>query len=59
MTYVFGGFRVDSEVREISGAAGVVHLTRKALDLLLLLLERRPNAVSKEHISHACGPRPS
>jgi DNA-binding winged helix-turn-helix (wHTH) protein len=50
MTYAFGAVRVDADARVISGTAGLVHLTRKAFDLLLLLLENRPNAVSKEQI---------
>ncbi len=33
-----------------SPSAGPVHLTRKAFDLLLLLLETRPNAVTKDQI---------
>jgi DNA-binding winged helix-turn-helix (wHTH) protein len=41
---------VDADARSISSAEGSVHLTRKAFDLLLLLLECRPNAVSKEQI---------
>jgi DNA-binding winged helix-turn-helix (wHTH) protein len=50
MTYAFGPVRVDDQARLISGTAGPVHLTRKGFDLLLLLLENRPNAVSKEQI---------
>jgi DNA-binding winged helix-turn-helix (wHTH) protein len=50
VTFVLGDIRVDADARVISSTAGVVHLTRKAFDLLLLLLENRPNAVSKEQI---------
>ena len=50
MTYAFGSVRVDADARVISRTAGAVHLTRKGFDLLLLLLENRPNAVSKEEI---------
>lgn len=50
MTYTFGAVRVDGDSRVISSTAGPVHLTRKGFDLLLLLLENRPNAVSKEQI---------
>ena len=50
MTYAFGPVRVDADARVISSTAGTVHLTRKGFDLLLLLLENRPNAVSKEEI---------
>jgi len=51
VTYTFGLVRVDAGARVISSTAGSVHLTRKGFDLLLLLLENRPNAVSKEQIS--------
>jgi DNA-binding winged helix-turn-helix (wHTH) protein len=50
VTYTFGPIRVDADARVISSTAGSVHLTRKGFDLLLLLLENRPNAVSKEQI---------
>ena len=50
VTYAFGSVRVDADARVISSTAGTVHLTRKGFDLLLLLLENRPNAVSKEEI---------
>jgi DNA-binding winged helix-turn-helix (wHTH) protein len=48
--YAFGPLRVDTDARVISSTAASVHLTRKGFDLLLLLLENRPNAVSKEQI---------
>jgi DNA-binding winged helix-turn-helix (wHTH) protein len=48
--YAFGSVLVDADARSISGAEGSVHLTRKAFDLLLLLLECRPKAVSKDDI---------
>ena len=50
MTYTFGSVRVDADIRSIVGPAGEVRLTRKAWELLVLLLERRPNAVSKAEI---------
>lgn len=50
VTYAFGAIRVDADARVISRTSGPVHLTRKGFDLLLLLLENRPNAVSKEQI---------
>lgn len=50
MKYAFGRICVDADARRVSGATGVVHLTRKAFDLLLLLLERRPDAVAKDEI---------
>ena len=50
MTYTFGSLTVDVEARRVSSAGRPVHLTRKAFDLLLVLLDQRPNAVSKEQI---------
>jgi DNA-binding winged helix-turn-helix (wHTH) protein len=50
VTYAFGRLVVDAGARTLSSASGPVHLTRKAFDLLLLLLERRPRAVSKQEI---------
>ena len=50
MKYAFGSVSVDADARSISSAEGPVHLTRKAFDLLLLLLERRSKAVSKDDI---------
>jgi DNA-binding winged helix-turn-helix (wHTH) protein len=56
VTYTFGSVRVDADTRGISGPAGEVRLTRKAWELLLLLLERRPNAVSKSEIHERVWP---
>ena len=50
MKYAFGGVSVDADTRSISSAEGSVHLTRKAFDLLLLLLECRSKVVSKDDI---------
>lgn len=50
MKYTFGNVRVDADARSVSCDAGPLHLTRKAFDLLNLLLESRPNAVSKAQI---------
>jgi DNA-binding winged helix-turn-helix (wHTH) protein len=48
VTYAFGGICVNARARSVSNAAGPIHLTRKAFELLLLLLENQPHAVSKE-----------
>jgi DNA-binding winged helix-turn-helix (wHTH) protein len=48
--YTFGRISVDASARTILVAGEPVHLTRKAFDLLLLLLEQRASAVSKEAI---------
>jgi DNA-binding winged helix-turn-helix (wHTH) protein len=48
--YTFGRISVDANSRTIAVAAEPVHLTRKAFDLLLLLIEHRASAVSKDVI---------
>ena len=50
MTYTFGRISVDGSARTIAVAREPAHLTRKAFDLLLLLLEHRGSAVSKDSI---------
>jgi DNA-binding winged helix-turn-helix (wHTH) protein len=50
VTYTFGSLCIDAGARTLSSTERAVHLTRKAFDLLLLLIERQPNAVSKEQI---------
>jgi DNA-binding winged helix-turn-helix (wHTH) protein len=50
MNLRFGEFQFDSGTRLLSRGTEPVHLTPKALELLNLLLEQRPNAVSKDDI---------
>jgi DNA-binding winged helix-turn-helix (wHTH) protein len=50
MRYTFGDITLDTGTRTIASGAVPVHLTRKAFDLLVLFLESRPDAVSKEQI---------
>jgi DNA-binding winged helix-turn-helix (wHTH) protein len=50
VTYEFGNVRVDARARTASVSGLPVHLTRKALDLLLLLLEHADTVVSKDQI---------
>ena len=50
MKYTFGRISVDGSARTIAVAREPAHLTRKAFDLLLLLLEHRGSAVSKDSI---------
>ena len=50
MQLAFGDYEIDSERRLLMRAGKSVALTPKALELLLLLIERRPNAVSKREI---------
>jgi DNA-binding winged helix-turn-helix (wHTH) protein len=46
----FGSFVLDFEARQLERGGHPVHLTPKALELIALLVERRPNAVSKAEI---------
>jgi DNA-binding winged helix-turn-helix (wHTH) protein len=46
----FGEFELDSAARQLSRRGGAIHLSRKAFDLLNVLLARRPNVVSKEEL---------
>ena len=46
----FGSFVLDQGARLVTRDTQPVHLTAKALDLLLLLASRRPDAVSKKDI---------
>jgi DNA-binding winged helix-turn-helix (wHTH) protein len=50
MRLTFGNVLFDSGTRQVWRNDVEVHLTRHAFDLLALLIERRPNAVSKEEI---------
>jgi DNA-binding winged helix-turn-helix (wHTH) protein len=50
MKVAFGRFAFDSETRELLEDSRRVHLSPKAFDLLRLLLERRPNVVSKTEL---------
>jgi DNA-binding winged helix-turn-helix (wHTH) protein len=43
----FGGFVLDSEMRQLSASGAEVHLSPKAFDLLCTLVASRPNVVSK------------
>jgi DNA-binding winged helix-turn-helix (wHTH) protein len=43
----FGEFVVDTDQRRVFARRGEVHLARKAFDLLSVLLENRPKALSK------------
>jgi DNA-binding winged helix-turn-helix (wHTH) protein len=50
VTTRFGEYTLDEARRELLRGGGPVHLTPKAYELLRLLLERRPAAVSKAEI---------
>jgi DNA-binding winged helix-turn-helix (wHTH) protein len=52
----FGDIVFDAARREMRRGGEVVHLQKKAFDLLWFLLERRPAAVSKDEIHAAIWP---
>jgi DNA-binding winged helix-turn-helix (wHTH) protein len=47
---MFGGHRLDLGARQLFRGTAEVHLSPKAFDLLRLLVERRPEAVSKAEL---------
>jgi DNA-binding winged helix-turn-helix (wHTH) protein len=47
VSLTFGGHRLDLGARQLFRGTGEVHLSPKAFDLLRLLVEKRPQAVSK------------
>src|SRR5262245_19302775 len=50
VSLAFRDLSFDAASRQVSRVGREVKLTRKAFDLLALLIERRPNAVSKDDI---------
>ncbi|HTV02388.1 MAG TPA: FHA domain-containing protein [Luteitalea sp.] len=46
----FGSFTFDTDTRELLEAGARVHLSPRAFDVLRVLLERRPNVVSKRDL---------
>jgi DNA-binding winged helix-turn-helix (wHTH) protein len=56
MNVAFGQFILDSDTRELRRRDARVHLSPKAFDLLVLLLERRPAVVSKQDIQERLWP---
>ena len=54
--YEFGGFRLERETRILLQDGKIVPLTPKVLDLLIALVERRGNAVSKDDLIKAVWP---
>jgi len=50
MDLQFGDIRIEPAARRVWRGAATVHLTRKAFDLLMLLVDRRPGTVSKDQI---------
>jgi DNA-binding winged helix-turn-helix (wHTH) protein len=56
MRLSFAEFVLDTEARQLYGGGARVHLEPKALDLLELLVARRPEAVSKTEIQQRLWP---
>lgn len=52
----FGSYVLDDQARQLERDRQPVHLTPKALELLELLVERRPSAVSKAEIASRLWP---
>lgn len=52
----FGPFVLDEEARQLVGAAGALHLSPKAFDLLAALARHRPNALSKADLQQQLWP---
>ncbi len=50
MSFRFGAFTLDREVRQLLRDGTPLHLTPKAFDLLIALIEARPRAVSKQDL---------
>jgi len=50
VTISFGPFTLDGRARQLCRAGEPIHLSPKALDLLTLLVRRRPEAVSKSEL---------
>lgn len=56
MRLEFGEFAFDSATREVLRGAEAVHLSPKAFQLLLMLIERRPAAISKQDLQSGLWP---
>jgi DNA-binding winged helix-turn-helix (wHTH) protein len=56
MTIRFGSFELDPQRRQLSREGQVQHLTPKAFDLLVLLVEAAPRVVPKSEIHQALWP---
>jgi DNA-binding winged helix-turn-helix (wHTH) protein len=52
----FGGFTIDAQTRQLAEGPHLLHLSPKAFDLLLLLVERRPAVVPKGEIASRIWP---
>ena len=57
MRIVFGDCTLDSDTRELLRGGAPVHLSPKAFQLLELLLEKRPKALSKQELQDKLWPK--
>jgi DNA-binding winged helix-turn-helix (wHTH) protein len=52
----FGPFTLNSATRELTGAAGALHLSTKAFDLLAILAQERPTVLTKADLQQRLWP---
>jgi DNA-binding winged helix-turn-helix (wHTH) protein len=57
LRYLFGEFVLDGSQRQLLRGNTIIHLSPKAFELLSLLVDRAPAAVSKEEIVQIVWPR--
>lgn len=56
MNVRFGQFTLDTDTRQVLGPAGELHLSPKAYELLKILVENRPRALSKDELHQGLWP---
>ena len=56
MTLKFGDFVLDSDARQLTRGGADIRLSPKAFDLLFLLVERRPDVITKADLLAAIWP---
>jgi DNA-binding winged helix-turn-helix (wHTH) protein len=56
MTVRFGEFTLDADLRRLRGRSGEVHLSPKAFDLLVLLVQNRSRVMSKVDLQQRMWP---
>ena len=56
MNVRFGEFTLDTDTRQVLGTAGELHLSPKAYELLKILVENRPRALSKNELHERLWP---
>ena len=55
-TVRFGEFTLDTDTRQVVGREGELHLSPKAFELLKILVENRPRALSKNELQERVWP---